>query len=65
MLRDSDILSQLLSRRPKTSLGRDFYTSAEVYDADLRLIWTRDWVYVASAPELPKPGSFVTVQIGD
>jgi phenylpropionate dioxygenase-like ring-hydroxylating dioxygenase large terminal subunit len=65
MLRDSDILSQLLSRRANTSLARDFYTSAEIFDADMRLIWTRDWVFALPTAEIPKTGNFVTIQIGD
>ncbi|MGO4915209.1 aromatic ring-hydroxylating oxygenase subunit alpha [Pseudogemmobacter sp. W21_MBD1_M6] len=65
MLRDSDILSQIMSRAPKTSLARDFYTSAEVFDADIRLIWAQDWIYALPSVEIPKAGNYVTLEIGD
>jgi Rieske 2Fe-2S family protein len=51
-------------RRPGHSLEAAFYTSPEVLDLDLRLIFGRHWVFVASEPELPEPGDFVTVEIG-
>lgn len=51
-------------RRPGHSLEAAFYTSPEVLDLDLRLIFGRHWIFVASEPELPEPGDFVTVEIG-
>jgi len=51
-------------RRPGHSLEAAFYTSPEVLDLDLRLIFGRHWIFVASEPELPEPGDFVTVDIG-
>ncbi len=64
MLRDPEVLSLLLARRPEHSLAQPFYTDGGIYDAELRQIWAREWIFAASAAELPKPGSFVTVQIG-
>ena len=51
-------------RRPGHSLEAAFYNSPAVHDADLRLIFGRHWVFVASEPELPEPGDYVTVEIG-
>ena len=64
MTTDSDLLLQLLSRRAGTSLPRDFYVSEAAHQADLRHIWTKEWVFAASAAELPKAGNYVTLQIG-
>ncbi|WP_210529570.1 aromatic ring-hydroxylating oxygenase subunit alpha [Rubellimicrobium arenae] len=64
MLDDADLLALLLSRRPGTSLARPFYVSPEAHDADLRHIWTKEWIFAASAAEMPKAGSYVTLQIG-
>ena len=46
------------------SLAQPFYNDPEVFQADLSLIWYRDWIFAASAAELPKPGSYVTLQLG-
>ena len=46
------------------SLARPFYTDAGVFQADLSQIWYRDWIFAASAAELPKAGSYVTLQLG-
>ena len=51
-------------RRPGHSLEAAFYTSQEVLDLDLRLIFGQHWIFVGSEPELPEPGDYVTVQIG-
>ena len=31
----------------------------------MELIWYRDWLFIGHDCELPKPGSYITVQIGD
>lgn len=49
-------------RRPGHSLEAAFYTSQNVFDPDLRLIFGRHWIFVASEPEIPEPGDYVTVQ---
>ena len=64
MTTDSDLLLQLMSRKAGTSLPRDFYVSSAAHEADLRHIWTKEWVFAASAAELPKAGNYVTLQIG-
>jgi phenylpropionate dioxygenase-like ring-hydroxylating dioxygenase large terminal subunit len=64
MTTDSDLLTQLLSRRSGRSLPRDFYVDPSAHEADLRHIWTRDWIFAAAAAEIPKTGNYITLQIG-
>ncbi|MCV2868900.1 aromatic ring-hydroxylating dioxygenase subunit alpha [Defluviimonas sp. WL0002] len=64
MMSNSEVLSLLLSRRPWHSLPQAFYRDAGAYEADLANIWYKDWIYAVAGPELPKTGSYVTVQIG-
>lgn len=62
---DHTALATLLDAQPSgISLARPFYTDAGLYQADLDLIWYRDWIFVASAVELPKAGAYVTLQLG-
>ncbi|ETX27933.1 aromatic ring-hydroxylating oxygenase subunit alpha [Roseivivax isoporae] len=65
MLRDADVLSLLLSRKPAHSLAREFYTDQGVYQTDLERIWYRDWLMTAVSAELPKAGNYVTRQVGE
>jgi Rieske 2Fe-2S family protein len=59
-------LSALISAQPRGhALLRPFYTDGDIYRADLEAIWYRDWIFAASAAELPKAGSYVTLQLGD
>ncbi len=65
MIRDADVLSLLMSRQPNYSLDRPFYLDPDLYNIDLRTIWYRDWILAATTPELPKTGSYLTVQLGE
>lgn len=60
----SEILTILAQQTPGMSLARPFYTAPDLYQADLDLIWYRDWIFAASIAELPKPGAYVTLQLG-
>lgn len=64
MLSDADILSLLLSRRPGYSLPQAFYTSDDVFQADMKNIWHKEWIFALPSAELPKTGNYVTRQIG-
>ncbi len=58
------LASLLASQRSGWSLSQPFYSDAGIYEEDLAHIWYREWIFAASAAELPKPGSYVTLQLG-
>jgi len=60
-----EMLGLLRGRREGFSLERSFYTDPDFFRLDLELIWYRDWLFAGHDCELPKPGSFMTVQVGD
>ncbi|MGB3280096.1 MAG: aromatic ring-hydroxylating dioxygenase subunit alpha [Pseudorhodobacter sp.] len=64
MLSNSDILSLLMTRRPWHSLPRAFYNDPDLFEADLANIWQDSWIFAAAAAEMPKAGSYITLQIG-
>jgi Rieske 2Fe-2S family protein len=58
-------LSRLIERRRRGhSLEQAFYTSREVFDADLQLIFGRHWIYVGVEAEIPHAGDVMAVEIG-
>jgi glycine betaine catabolism A len=59
-----DIASLIARRRPGYSLEAPFYTSREIFDLDLELIFSRHWLFVAVEPEIPEPGDYLLVEIG-
>ncbi len=59
------MLRRLRGRKPATALARDFYTSPEDFRIDLDMIWYRDWLFVGHDCEVPNPGNFLTVQVGE
>lgn len=64
MLRDADVLSLLLARQPGYSLPQPFYTDPDLFQTDLRNLWYCDWLMAAASAEIPKSGSYLTLQIG-
>jgi Rieske 2Fe-2S family protein len=63
--RASDWISDLAQQHsPGWNLEQPFYTSAEVFQADLERIWYKYWNYVGHASQLPHPGAYFTTTIG-
>jgi len=61
---DPELCRLLASQREGYSLTREFYTSPDVYERDLDAIWRQGWLFAAHSCELPKPGDFVTLDVG-
>ncbi|ERI13837.1 aromatic ring-hydroxylating oxygenase subunit alpha [Brucella sp. RRSP16] len=60
----NEMLGLLTGRDPNFSLEQKFYTDPEYYKQDLDNIFYKDWLFVGHDCELPKTGSYMTVQIG-
>ena len=66
MLDRSDTsLAALIARRvPGYSLEAPFYTSEEVFAADMEAVFKTTWLFVGVEPDVPEPGDVMTVDIG-
>lgn len=64
MLRDSDVLSLLMRRKPAYSLAQAFYVDPGVFRSDMENIWYRDWLFAAAACEIQKSGDYIVYDIG-
>jgi glycine betaine catabolism A len=61
-----EVMLERLHRRKKvTALEREFYCSQEEFQVDLDMIWYRDWLFVGHDCEVPNPGDYFTVQVGE
>lgn len=60
----SPLLSLIRRRRPGYSLEAPFYTSPDIFTADLEGIFERTWIFVGVEPDVPEPGDAMTVDIG-
>lgn len=58
------MLDLLRGRRAGYSLPQPFYLDPDFHTLDMELIWYRDWLFVGHDADLPRPGSFFTVQVG-
>lgn len=57
-----DLINQ---RKPRWAMPREVYLSDQVYQDDLKHIWYATWIFAGHTFELPKHGSFMTLQLGD
>lgn len=60
----SPLAALIEERRPGHNLEAAFYTSPEIFQADLEAIFYRHWIFVAVEPDIPEPGDAMVVEIG-
>ncbi|MDF2996030.1 MAG: Rieske (2Fe-2S) iron-sulfur domain protein [Xanthobacteraceae bacterium] len=61
---DTPLQSLIRRRKPGFSLEAPFYTSPEVFQADLDIIFHRHWIFVGVEPDVPEPGDAMSFTIG-
>jgi Rieske 2Fe-2S family protein len=64
MLRESDVLSALMRRKPAYSLSQALYCDPGVFQVDMEHIWYREWLFAIPACEIPKTGNYVVHEVG-
>jgi benzoate/toluate 1,2-dioxygenase alpha subunit len=42
---------------------RDLYIDPEVFQLEMERLWSRTWIYVGHASQVPKPGDFITADV--
>jgi Rieske 2Fe-2S family protein len=64
MLRQSDVLSTLMRRKPAHSLVQDLYCDPGVFQVDMEHVWYREWLFAIPSCEIPKPGNYIVHEVG-
>jgi len=59
-----DLDKLVRERREFGPLQREFYTDPSIYARDMARIFGRHWLYVAHSCDIPRPGDWVTHEIG-
>ena len=54
----------IAARIPGRPLPGPLYTSQQAFDLDIDAIFARHWIFVASEPEIPRRGDYLTVDLG-
>ena len=57
---DPDALLQLVE---DDRVHRDVYTDPEVFALEMERLWSRSWVYLGHASQLPQAGDFITLDV--
>jgi phenylpropionate dioxygenase-like ring-hydroxylating dioxygenase large terminal subunit len=57
---DADALKKLVR---DDRVHRDVYTDAEVFQLEMERLWSRTWIYVGHASQVPNPGDFITLDV--
>ena len=45
-------------------LGQEYYTSAEIFEAEMNRIFTQRWICAGHQSEIPEKGSYFLLEIG-
>ncbi len=61
---DTSIERLVDTRVPGYALEAPFYTSDDIYDLDIKAIFARHWLFVASDGEVPEAGDYLTLDLG-
>ncbi|KQT94734.1 (Fe-S)-binding protein [Marmoricola sp. Leaf446] len=59
-----DLAALVARREPGRPLESPFYTSPDVFAADVAGVLAHTWLFVATEAELREPGDFLTVEVG-
>jgi len=61
---DLSLADLVRDTRDTFEINTDIYTSSDVFDAEMRNIFERGWVFVAHESQVPEPGDYRTASIG-
>ncbi len=61
----ADVRAMIERRKKGHTLEAPFYTSEEIHALDMEAIFHRHWIQVAVEPDMPEPGDYFTVQLGN
>ena len=50
--------------QPGIGLPQDFYRSESIFNAEMKAIWYRSWIFAGMSCDIPDAGSWFTVDIG-
>lgn len=54
----------LATHRPGYSLAQPFYSNEEVFEAELKSIWHKQWIFAGLSCEIPDAGAWFKVDLG-
>ena len=61
----ADVRAMIERRKKNYTLEAPFYTSEEIFALDMDAIFRQHWIQVAVEPDVPEPGDYITVEIGN
>jgi Rieske 2Fe-2S family protein len=60
-----EMIGLLKTRKEGFTLPRPFYNDPEFYKVDLETIFYREWLFAGHDCEIPEPGNYFTMQVGE
>lgn len=61
----SDLTTLLGDREPNKSLPREFYLNRELFEEELARIFHTNWLFAGHTCEIPGPGDYFLLSVGD
>lgn len=54
----------IASHRTGHALSREFYTSQDIFDRDIKHLWNRNWIWVGHQSQIPNVGDYFLFEYG-
>ena len=61
---EADLRRLIGAHAPGHALSRDFYTDPQIFERDMQRILLRHWFCVGHVASVPRPGSYLVVELG-
>jgi Rieske 2Fe-2S family protein len=61
----NDLRDLVTNREPGKSLPRDFYLDPKIFELELSRIFHTNWLFAGHACEIPEPGDFFLLPVGE
>jgi len=65
MREETRALTELINKqRPGYALAQRFYTDPAIFELEMELVISRNWIFAGHQSELPEPGDFKRIDVG-
>ena len=61
----TDLADLIGNRTPGKSLPREFYLDPDIFEEDLRRVFHANWLFAGHSCEIPDPGDFLLLPVGE
>ena len=63
-MNNADLKTLIHKQKPNFSLDQEFYINQDIFDLDIKNIFSKQWVFVGHISRIPNHGDYFLFNIG-